>query len=129
MCVELGAIPRLGNNSPGGPAHRQEAGARDSAARRSGDTLARRRPENHPTAIWAKQYKFNILPSWRAPDELLGRFHREFLRRTQVACAIKKLSSQEQVVAKGSDPGEGLAIITCFLYFGRNKLYQCVFTR
>jgi hypothetical protein len=50
---------------------------------------------------WKTWYMWELPSSWRGPDSLLGRFHREFLKRTHVLYQIKKIRSLEMATTLG----------------------------
>jgi hypothetical protein len=50
---------------------------------------------------WKAWYGWHLPPSWRGPDSLLGRFHREFLKRNHVLYQIKKIRSLEMATSLG----------------------------
>jgi hypothetical protein len=52
-------------------------------------------------AQWTAWYMWDLPSSWRGPDSLLGRFHREFLKKTHVLYLIKKIRSLEMATTLG----------------------------
>ena len=45
--------------------------------------------------MYKNTYSFSIPPTWRAPNAILGRLHREFMQKSHVAFIIKKIASLE----------------------------------